>query len=433
MRDGKMIPYFVNPISPPGVYIADPEGREGLDGNFYVYGSSDNNQLHYCSRKYDVLSTSDLLRWNIDRTIFDTSGVPGSVGARLFAPDAIEHDGRWILYYCLSNGLEGTAVSAAPTGPFTDPQTIGGIQQIDPSVFIDDNGQGYIYWGQYNAKAAKLTPDMRQIVPGSIVDNVVTEAQHYFHEGSSVRKRNGIYYYIYAHIGRRGRPTCIGYATSLSPMGPFEYRGVIIDNYGCDPGVWNNHGSIASFGGDWYIFYHRSTHGSKTMRKACVERIGFDCNGLIPEVQMTSSGVLSAIDAFNRIPGYAACEIRGGACIRQTTGIEEVLAGLSQDDAVCFRWIDFWRPIRSINLCLAGPRKGGAIEVRIDAVDGPLLAIVNVRCELDAESYIVNSADTLIPVSGVREVWLRCLGGEGAPVCDLRWFQFGVISNDDLL
>ena len=84
---------------------------------------------------------------------------------------------------------------------------------------------------------------MLEVDTTTIVDGLVTEQEHFFHEGSSMRKRNGIYYMVYSHL-RKGRPTCIGYATSRSPLGPFEYGGVIVDNAGCDPESWNNHGSI---------------------------------------------------------------------------------------------------------------------------------------------------------------------------------------------
>jgi hypothetical protein len=66
---------------------------------------------------------------------------------------------------------------------------------------------------------------------------------------------------------------------STSPLGPYEYKGVIIDNAGCNPGNWNNHGSIVQFGDNWYVLYHRSTHGSRQMRKACIEPITFNEDG----------------------------------------------------------------------------------------------------------------------------------------------------------
>ena len=52
---------MLNPISPPGVYIADPEARQMPDGRVYVYGSRDEPTNVWCSHTYDVLSTSDLI------------------------------------------------------------------------------------------------------------------------------------------------------------------------------------------------------------------------------------------------------------------------------------------------------------------------------------------------------------------------------------
>ena len=78
----------------------------------------------------------------------------------LYAPDCIYHNGKYYLYYCLTNEKEdeGVAVSSSPYGPFKEGKAIAGIHGIDPSVFIDDDGQAYLFWGQANAKGAKLSP-----------------------------------------------------------------------------------------------------------------------------------------------------------------------------------------------------------------------------------------------------------------------------------
>lgn len=105
-----------------------------------------------------------------------------------------------------------------------------------------------------------------------------------------MRKRNGIYYYVYPCVFRNGRPTCLAYATSKSPLGPFQYRGIIIDNAKCDPESWNIHGSIEEFHGQWYVFYHRSSGNCRANRRLCVEKIFFNDDGTIGEVKMTSQG-----------------------------------------------------------------------------------------------------------------------------------------------
>ena len=71
-----------------------------------------------------------------------------------------------------------------------------------------------------------------------------------------MRKIRDTYYYVYADM-ERGKPTALGYSTGKSPLGPFTYRGIVIDNDHCDPESWNNHGSIECVNGQWYVFYHR--------------------------------------------------------------------------------------------------------------------------------------------------------------------------------
>ena len=52
--------YGQNPIVPPGVYLADPEGHQWKDGKLYLYVSRDESPDYYCSWSYDLLSTIDI-------------------------------------------------------------------------------------------------------------------------------------------------------------------------------------------------------------------------------------------------------------------------------------------------------------------------------------------------------------------------------------
>ena len=272
-----------NPILPVGTYIADPTARVWDNGKLYVYGSRDESKDYYCSFDYYVLSTNDLISWDISKNAFASKGEGDRVAyndAHLYAPDCIYKNGNYYLYYCQPDeqSPEGVAVSDTPVGPFNSGIAIDlkGHNQIDPAVFIDDDGSTYYLWGQFNLKMAKLKDDMTTIEENTLHTNVISEKEHFFHEGAFLTKRNGIYYLVYADISRAGRPTCLGYATSTSPFGPYRYRGVIIDNDNCDPEVWNNHGSIVEFNKQWYVFYHRSTHSSTQMRRTCIEPITFN-------------------------------------------------------------------------------------------------------------------------------------------------------------
>ena len=118
---------------------------------------------------------------------------------------------------------------------------------------------------------------------------ILSEEEHFFHEGASLRKIGNKYYLVFADI-EHGKPTSLGYAISDSIFGPYEYKGVIIDNEGCDPKTWNNHGSIECFQGQWYVFYHRSSRNSRQFRRLCIEPITIFEDGTISMVKMTFSG-----------------------------------------------------------------------------------------------------------------------------------------------
>ena len=139
-----------NPIVPPGVYIADPSAHVWADGKMFVYGSRDESPEYYCSKSYRVLSSDDLKSWKMSGESFATTGPGDQVTYSdnyLYAPDVQYYKGKYYLYYCLSfaKNTEGVAVSDSPLGPFKNgtPIDVGGFNQIDPCVFIDDDGKAY--------------------------------------------------------------------------------------------------------------------------------------------------------------------------------------------------------------------------------------------------------------------------------------------------
>ena len=416
-----------NPITPPGMYIADPEGRQWADGRMYVYGSRDESVERYCSWNYHVLSSSDLIHWHVDENSFASQGPTDQVtysDNRLYAPDCVYRNGTYYLFYCLAGGGEdeGVATSQSPWGPFRNGQRIKGLRQIDPAVLVDDDGQAYIYWGQNNSKAARLKPNLSEVEPGSLKTNVLTKKEHFFHEASSVRKRNGIYYYVYAYIGRRARPTCLAYATSKSPLGPFTYQGVIVDNYGSDPKVWNNHGCITEFNGKWYVLYHRSTHGSVTMRKACIEPITFRADGTIPEVEMTSQGAAGPLGAFDRIEAERACLLSGNVRVQGWEGNQEVLGGIGPEDTATYKYLDFGKGAGSFSAKVVDSGAGGTIEIYLDSLVGKKIGVCEIPPSPAPEAWAVHTCGVTGPV-GVHALCLKFVGS-ATNLFQLDWFTF---------
>ncbi len=418
-----------NPITGPGLYIADPSSHVWNDGRLYIYGSRDENPAYYCSHDHYVLSTDDLIHWDVTRDVFASMGkndqVPYSDDI-LYAPDCQFRNGAYYLYYCLASPVntEGVATSASPSGPFLNGKVmdLGGINMIDPCVFVDDDGQSYYIWGQFSAKMARLKPNMIEIDMQSIRDNIVTEKEHFFHEGGYMVKRNGIYYFIYAHMGRAGMPTCIGYSTSRSPMGPFTYGGVIVDNDHCDPGNWNNHGSIVEFKGKWYVFYHRATHNSVTMRKACIEPIAFNDDGSITEVEMTTQGAAGPMDAFHKMDAERACLLSGSVYIQACAADNEELTRIRNNDKAGYKYLDFGQGAGSISIHVAPGKNGGTINIGMDNQWGPSIGSIEVPGNGDGKTWITLSGKVK-PVEGVHAVWLR-FGGQGEDLYRIDWFQF---------
>ena len=386
-----------NPISPVGVYIADPTARVGKDGKLYIYGSLDVSSKYYCSPDYHVLSSADLKEWTLHPYSFRNDET-------LYAPDMMEKDGTYYLYYDTPDGNEYVAVSDSPIGPFHDGVKIEGPRQIDPNIFIDDDGQAYYFWGQFSAKGAKMNPDLKTLDWSTMVDGIVTEKDHWFHEGSYVIKRGKFYYYTYADISRNGRPTSIGYAMATSPMGPYTYKGVIVDNAGCDPETWNNHGSLVEFNGQWYILYHRSTHGSQMMRKACIEPIYFNEDGTIDEVEMTSQGAGGPLQANAWTDAARACGLKGHVRI-VLEGDREILDQAREGDEAVWKYLDFGSGYSKVTLKARAPQ-GGKIRVRTGSGRGRVVGMVDIPA---GEDWTFASA-SVVPVRGVHAVTLEFFG-----------------------
>lgn len=407
-----------NPVLPVEYHIPDAEAHVMSDGKLYVYGSFDNKDGAYCCEKYYVVSTPDMEHWTIhDQAMsgesvswfYDSKAIkyPGLDWSHpspfiqkvlaiieqykdnenvmkvdeesekkpiLFAPDCIEKNGKYYLYFCLEDESEGVALSDRPEGPFEQLVQLpcGGI---DPAVFTDDDGQTYYYWGQVHSHGVKLNEDMISFEKENVVDNLVTEEEHFFHEGSSMRKINDTYYYLYTDI-ERGKPTALGYATSKNPLGPFTYQGIIIDNEKCDPASWNNHGSIECVNGKWYIFYHRCSRSMPQYRRLCIEPITINKDGTIDEVIMTSQGAGEPFKPGETIMGYQACELEGTVYIGPDEQYGEKLKNISDGDEAVFRYVKSEQEYSGVDIIAAGT---GNIEVMLDGESAGIVKIMNGR------------------------------------------------------
>jgi hypothetical protein len=281
------------------IYCADPSAHVWSDGRLYVYPSHDvdpplgSNLMD----RYHVFSTGDMVHWRDEGEILRSSQVPwsGPPGGFMWAPDCTCKNGTYYFYFPhpsdpsstnWNNTWEiGVATSIEPARGFTPLtsyiQGVGGFSMIDPAVFMDDDGQAYLYYGGGgNCAGVKLKSDMTEIDGDVQTMTNLTD----FHEATWVFKRNGIYYLTYADNNSSGNQ--MRYATSSAPLGPWTYQGIYMGP--ADSGT--THGSVVEYHGQWYQFYHNDTiSGQGNLRSLCVDLLNFDTNGnILPLVETTA-------------------------------------------------------------------------------------------------------------------------------------------------
>lgn len=405
----------MNPLLPKSEFIPDVEAHVMPDGRLYIYGSRDElGTDDYCSRTYKVFSTDDpfLETWTDHGISISNEGVLSEIywakDDLLFAPDAIYKNGKYYLFMCGASGFEGVAVSETPYGPFADAKPIAGAdgEGIDPAIFVDEDGSAYYYWGQFDLCGGKLKDDMCTLDESTIHRAIITEEEHGFHEGASVRKRDGKYYLTYTDISR-GKATCIGYAMAEAPLGPYKKCGIIIDNMYCDPATWNNHGSIECFKGNWFVFYHRTTQNSIHTRRVCAEPISFNEDGTINEVEMTSNGASKPLDAVMDIDASTACRMHGGLYIKTIELGQEPIEILTQCEKG--RWKAAWAEYKYLDF------KNGVSQCRITIRgNGTVTLKTNNaqecgRVHFSSEAFQVYHFDVSF-LSGVCPIWFSFVG-----------------------
>lgn len=230
-----------------------------------------------------VFSTGDMKCWTDHGMIFGLKDVAWA-DKEAWAADCIERNGKYYFYF--SAGAQvGVAVADSPAGPFKDAlgqplirRGEAGIRWcIDPCVFVDDDGQAYLYFGgAHKLGVVKLGPDMvSREGPIRILD------MPGYYEGIWVHKRNGIYYASYPTRPPGQPANVMVYSMAKRPLGPWEFKGPILDNRS-----HNVHGSITEFKRQWYLFYHVAGP-TRWERRVCVEPLFYNEDGTIQPVQMS--------------------------------------------------------------------------------------------------------------------------------------------------
>lgn len=466
----------VNPYLPLWEFVPDGEPKV-FEGRIYIYGSHDSaGGTTYCEEDYVCWSapTEDLGDWRWEGIIFRKNQIPenGDGKKLMFAPDVVQGmDGRYYLYFGTSKvDYIEVAVSDNPAGPFEyygrvldeEGRSPAGLA-FDPGVLAEE-GKVYLYYG-FSPKAeipgmnikvqeasymVELASDMKTVIskPVAIANGFVSAKgtsfeKHPFFEASSIRHYGEKYYFIYSSF--QGHELC--YAMADSPAGPFEYGGVIISNG--DIGITekqraydaNNHGSIVEVNGQYYIFYHRHTHGTHFSRQGCAEKIRIQKDGKIPQVEMTSCGLnCGALPAARDYSFGIVCNLQGpkGAChIPSRPPYDESVPYVAmekpeekkeeniylknmQNQSCCgIKYILFSGENR-ISVMARGD--AGVIKVYIDSLENRSVVVIKKENYTKEWKEITGSMKAL---EGIHAVYFRIESEQNA-VIDLKKFRFSI-------
>ena len=291
-------------------FTADPAALVD-GGRVYLYVGVDAakpDDKDYVMNEWRVYSSCDMQHWTDHGAPLKATTFPWAKG-RAWASHVVKKGGKYYFYSTVDHasvpGLSvGVAVSDSPTGPFVDArgsalitndmtkQTDIHWDDIDPAVFIDDDGSAHLYWGNTFLKYAKLKPNMTELDGDYQVLPVAP-----FTEAAYMHKRAGTYYLSYS----QGFPEETVYQTGPSPTGPWTKGPVIMY---MNSGVKTIHQSIVDFNGKSYIFYHNAKlpGGSEFRRSVAVEELHYNADGSIRPIEQTVAGPKA-----NPAPG---CKVR---------------------------------------------------------------------------------------------------------------------------
>lgn len=419
-------------------YTADPTAVE-YNGRLYVYCSHDEdlmpNQNTYNIPDITCISTDDLKNWTDHGEVFNPSK-DSSWATKSWAPSIVYRNNKFYLYYGNGGNGIGVAVSDSPTGPFKDPlrgplvsnNTPGVLPAnnmwlFDPGVFVDDDGQAYMYFGgngESNIRVIKLGNDMI-----STVGSAMTMTAPRFFEAAYMHKYNGKYYFTYASDYSISASR-IEYMMSDKPTSGFTYKGIVLaqppDNYNN-----NNHHTIVQFKDKWYCVYHNRTVSTQRkvdtnyQRNVCIDELFYNADGTIKQVIPTKDGLPQLKYVNPYVENLAVT-------IHKENGIETEpcseggrnVGYIENGDWIQVKGVDFGSGAKSFEARVASGSSGGKIEIRLDSLTGTLIGTLTVLGTGGWQEWTTEKCD-VSNVTGVHDVFFKFTGGSSYLLNFSKW------------
>ena len=417
------------------------------NGTMYVYtGHDEDGADFFWMQEWRVYSTQDMVNWQ-------DHGSPLALESfswaddRAWASQTIERDGKFYWYICahskISGGMAiGVAVGDSPAGPFRDALgkplfENGSWDHIDPTVFIDDDDQAWLMWGNPQVYYLKLNRDMISY-EGELGKLPMTEEafggpmmkerekgktyKDSYVEGPWLTKRNGTYQLLYA---AGGVPEHISYSTAPSVLGPWKYAGEIMPL--SNTNSFTNHCGVADFKGHSYFFYHtgKLPQGGGFGRSVAVEEFKYNADGSFPTIQPTDEGVkpIAEFNPYRKVEAETMAFSKG-IKTEQNDEVGVYVSDIHNGDYIKLQNVCFCNKLpRTFTARVASGLRGGQIEVRIDSIKGKLACKLDVPATGGWEKWQTLTADFTEQVNGRHDLYLVFKGRKGPKLFNFDWWE----------
>lgn len=424
-------------------YTADPAPMVH-DGTVYLYTTHDEDitvKNFFTMNDWRCYSSNDMVNWTDHGAVLSYKDFSWSRGDA-WAGQCIYRNGKYYFYVPVNQkgggNAIGVAVSDSPTGPFKD--AIGapllvGFGYIDPTVYIDDDGQAWLYWGNPNLWYVKLNEDMVSYNKEVGIVKVPLTKESFgfrkvknnhrtadYEEGPWFFKRNGIYYMLYP---AGGIPEHLAYSTSTGPTGPWVYGDTIMHVIK-KGGAFTNHPGYINFKGKSYLFYHDGAlpGGGGFKRSVCIEPFKFNADGSIPLIKPTKEGVTESAANLNPFKRVEAETIAWEEGVETASDKEKgmYVTDIDNNDYIKVRGIDFEKGAKKFDASVATASSGAKIEIHIDSKEGDLLGTLDVKSTGNEQNWKTQSCKVK-KVKGVHDVFFVFKGSEN-DLFNFDWWRF---------
>lgn len=377
------------------MYSADPTARVFGD-SVYLYPSHDilatpghGRVGWFCMADYHVFASKNLTDWKDDGIVVSQTSVPWTKpdAYSMWAPDCIERNGKYYFYFpaapkdsTFGRGFAiGVAIADKPSGPFVpQAEPIKGVHGIDPNVFIDKDGQAYLYFALGNIYGVKLKDNMVELDgKPEIMQDLPTGKG--LKEGPFLFERNGKYYMTYPHVADKTEQ--LEYAVGDNPLGPFKVTGVIMDER---PDCWTNHQSITQIKNQWYLFYHYNDFSPNfdKARSVRADSLFFNDDGTIKKVIPTLRGIgVTNATSEIQIDRYSAKSNDGVSVdfIDTTNRFDGWKTMFTKTNSwIQYNTVDFGKKKLKSVIVKAISSTGGTLQIHLDNANNSPLATIEI-------------------------------------------------------